>query len=263
MNFEKTGSGDPVILVHGLGASLFSWRSTVEILSKRFTTYAVDLIGFGKSAAPAGFTYTAEAQASAVAEFIKKEGLVKPIVIGHSMGGAVCLYLATQAGKNGFPALGKMVLIAPVESPPTGSMVPPKVAAILMTAHVPGFNAAKNSTDLAAGLLEAAYAPGSTVSKEQIDGYAAGLAKTSQVQAIGKHALNMMQISFSKAGLQQISNKTMIIWGDADPVLNKQRGSKLAENIPGAELFLVQQCGHIPQEEQPAKTNAAIDKFLQ
>src|SRR4051812_33694936 len=102
MNFDKkNGSGAAVVLIHGLGASLFSWRDTVEALSPRFTTYAVDLLGFGESPAPAGFACTAEAQAQEVAKFMTAQGLSNPIIIGHSMGGSVCLYLAQRAGQSG------------------------------------------------------------------------------------------------------------------------------------------------------------------
>ena len=51
MYFQKQGSGPPVVLIHGLGASCFSWRDTVKALEGRHTTYAVDLLGFGQSLA--------------------------------------------------------------------------------------------------------------------------------------------------------------------------------------------------------------------
>src|SRR2546421_7769178 len=119
MNFEKKGSGPAVVLIHGLGAYSFSWRETVAALSGRFTTYAVDLLGFGKSKTPDKFEFTAKEQADAVAKFMTTEGLSNPIIIGHSMGGSVCLYLAEKAGTVGVPNFSKMVLIAPVASPPT------------------------------------------------------------------------------------------------------------------------------------------------
>ena len=68
MNFEQHGARPPVVLVHGLGASLFSWRDVVQALSPNFTTYAVDLLGFGGSL-HTGFPYTIAAQAQAVADF--------------------------------------------------------------------------------------------------------------------------------------------------------------------------------------------------
>src|SRR3712207_4455805 len=108
MYFEKQGSGPPVVLVHGLGAYSFSWRNTVAALKADYTTYAVDLLGFGQSPSP-GFPSTMAAQADAVSTFIKAQGLVNPILIGHSMGGGISLRVAEQAGKGGQPTIRKMV----------------------------------------------------------------------------------------------------------------------------------------------------------
>ena len=65
MHAEELGAGPPVVLVHGLGAYSISWKETALALSSKYSTYAVDLLGFGKSPAPAGFAYTAKAQADA------------------------------------------------------------------------------------------------------------------------------------------------------------------------------------------------------
>src|SRR3954470_7639326 len=125
MFFEKQGSGPPVVLVHGLGAYSFSWRDTVAALKGSYTTYAVDLLGFGQSPAPPGFPNTMAAQADAVSAFIKAQSLVDPILIGHSMGGGISLRIAEQAGKSGQPNLKKMVLAAPVAySPPKLALGP-------------------------------------------------------------------------------------------------------------------------------------------
>jgi pimeloyl-ACP methyl ester carboxylesterase len=105
MIFDKEGSGPPVVLIHGLGASAFSWKQTIPALSPHFTTYAVDLLGFGRSSpAPAGFDFTVPAQAEAVRAFMQEQHLPEPIIIiGHSMGGSVCLELAAQANRGASP----------------------------------------------------------------------------------------------------------------------------------------------------------------
>jgi pimeloyl-ACP methyl ester carboxylesterase len=255
MFFEKKGSGPSVVLIHGLGANLFSWRETVAALSGRFTTYAVDLLGFGNSAAPAGFAYTAKAQAEAVAAFMKAEGLSHPNIIGHSMGGGVCLYLADEA-VHGRLSLGQMVLVAPVTSPPTSTAG--DTAGLLGGAAVPGFGRV-----LAERVLKRAYANPSRITPAQIDGYAKGLSSPDQIHAFVEHSRNLIQISFSVSLLlAKIKFKTLIIWGKNDKFLEPARGDKLKGDLPNASLQSIDDCGHIPQEEQPAETNDAIGNFL-
>jgi pimeloyl-ACP methyl ester carboxylesterase len=258
MHFDTIkGSGPAVVLIHGLGASSFSWRDTVAALSGRFTTYAVDLLGFGKSAAPAGFAYTAKAQADAVLDFINAQHFLKPVtLIGHSMGGGVCLYLANQAAQ-GKLSLSQMVLVAPVASPPTSKGQ--DASALEAGAEIPGFGQL-----LAKKVLEQAYADPKRITPGQISGYAKGLSSRDQIHAFAMHSKNLEQISFTPLQLAQIKFKTRIIWGEDDPFLKPAAtlGEALRKALPNAELELIKDCGHIPQEERPTETNKAIDDFL-
>jgi pimeloyl-ACP methyl ester carboxylesterase len=259
MNYVKSGAGGRnVVLIHGLGASLFSWRETVVALSgPSTTTYAVDLLGFGESAAPAGFPYTAKAQAEAVAAFIKAQHLHNPVtLIGHSMGGSVCLYLAEMA-VHGALSLSQMVLVAPVAySPPRAGE---DLAALEAKAKEPGVGAL-----LAKCILDRAYAVRTRVTQAQIDGYAEGLSSDDQIHAFVEHSRNLHQISFTQPQLTQIKFKTLIIFGKDDPFLKPAAtvGAQLKTDLSNASLKLIDNCGHIPQEECPVETNDTIVKFL-
>lgn len=255
MHFEKTGAGPAVVLVHGLGASSFSWRDTAAKLSARFTTYAVDLLGFGQSAAPAGFAYTAKAQADAVAALMQAQGVSNPIIIGHSMGGAVCLYLSAQAGQGKMPTLSKMVLIAAVTRPRSSALGGGSGGAAAIT-ELPG-------PIIARQVLEQAYADPSRITPAQVGGYAKGLSSPGQKQALVKHSANLAQISFSATELGAIKTETLIIWGEKDNFLPLRDGADLQHALPKAlPLKEVKDCGHIPHEEHAAETNGLIETFL-
>lgn len=251
MHFDKQGSGPPVVLVHGLGAYLFSWRDTVAALSPRHTTYAVDLLGFGKSPPPTHFTI--EAQADEVAALIAKERLTNPVIIGHSMGGGVCLDLASRVGA---PSLSKMILIAPLTAPPS-----PTAGSIGDFAAV--MQASNPAQALAEKLLKRAYAPTSTVTPAQIAGYARGISSEDQILAFYKYTKTVANVSFPATALSRINTETLIIWGKQDRVLPyDERADKLKQAIPGATLKPIENCGHIPHEEKPAETNKLITDFL-
>jgi pimeloyl-ACP methyl ester carboxylesterase len=264
MHVERAGSGSPVVLVHGLGAHLFSWRDTAAALATRRTTYAVDLLGFGESPTPAGFASTMAAQAEAVADLIRAQRLASPDLVGHSMGGGVCLRLAAEAGRDGWPAVGKVVLLAPVAYPPPD--VSPWLGAGRQEPQGGAGDRADGSVLIgkawARALLRRVYAPTSPVTEDQVRGYGRGLAKRSQRLALVEHARRLGQVAVPAAALPAITADTLIVWGDDDPVLPVGHATDLAAALPNAPLRRIARCGHVPHEERPAEVNGHIADFL-
>jgi pimeloyl-ACP methyl ester carboxylesterase len=90
---DRTGSGPPLLLVHGLGSSKEMWRPVVPLLARERDVIALDLPGFGASAAG---PRTVDGLAEAVAEFSDALGLDRPHVAGNSMGGGIALALGAM-----------------------------------------------------------------------------------------------------------------------------------------------------------------------
>jgi pimeloyl-ACP methyl ester carboxylesterase len=91
---EEAGEGPPLILLHGLGGSLFTWRHIVAALARGHRVIALDLKGFGHSDKPFDDHYSAVDQAALVSAFIRKRGLRGVALVGHSFGGVVALRTA-------------------------------------------------------------------------------------------------------------------------------------------------------------------------
>lgn len=257
MEFDKIGSGPAVLLLHGLGASRFSWRNIVPALSDRFAVYAVDLPGFGSSPAPAGFDFSVAAQAAAAAAFIVNHALVKPVVIGHSLGGGVALRLAAEAGGAGWPQIGKLVLLAPLCAPRNLSSKVGKLAgkAKQMPPELLG-------PMLATLVLKLAYADYARVTPDQTAGYAQGLSSRSQIDAFFATVPHLAAENISAGELKKIANKTRIVWGEEDTFLPIGDGVALKASLAGSSLERIADCGHIPHEEWPDQTIGHIRSFL-
>ncbi len=262
MHFEKQGSGPPVVLVHGLGAYSFSWRDMIASLKKNYTTYALDLLGFGQSPARQDFPDTMVAQADAVCDFMRMQNLANPILIGHSMGGGVSLRVAEKAGQNGQPSLKMLILIAPVAYPPHQSAPGSNPENLSTLLSLPDFELSQVSRRLVEQILERAYAKPSRITTQQIDGYAKGLSSRSQLQAFLEHSSNLSEVAVPAARLSGISVETLIIWGKQDPFLPLSDGKKLKDALANASLAEIDDCGHIPQEEQPDETSRLVMAFL-
>jgi esterase len=94
LNFKKSGSGQPLIILHGLFGSLDNWQTLAKQFSEKFTTYIVDQRNHGQS--PWSDEWTYQAMVDDLLELIEQEGIEKPIILGHSMGGKTAMLFAVQ-----------------------------------------------------------------------------------------------------------------------------------------------------------------------
>jgi len=105
IHFKKCGSGKPLLLVHGWGGSLYSLHKLGHLASKNYTTYLLDLPGFGKSDNPPKH-WGVEGYASVITDFIADQHITKPHYFGHSFGGELGIFITAHNPQM----LGKLVL---------------------------------------------------------------------------------------------------------------------------------------------------------
>src|SRR4029078_6034359 len=119
IHYVDSGSGDPILMIHGLGAQLrHLTHSMVGLLAHEYRVIAIDRPGAGNSTRARGSSAALSTQADVVVKLIQKLELERPLLVGHSMGGAVSLAVALD-----HPDLVRgLVLIAPftqvVHAPP-------------------------------------------------------------------------------------------------------------------------------------------------
>jgi haloalkane dehalogenase len=94
LHYVDEGPGDPILFVHGTPTWSFEWRHLVKALSPERRCIAVDLLGFGLSERPRNFSYTPEAHAEVVQEFVGALGLERFDLVVHDYGGPIALPLA-------------------------------------------------------------------------------------------------------------------------------------------------------------------------
>ena len=96
VHYEVIGHGRPLIFIHGWLGSWRYWVPTMEELSVRHRTYALDLWGFGDSDKLSG-RYSVNAYVELLGEFLDKLAVMRPTLVGHALGGVVALLFAAQA----------------------------------------------------------------------------------------------------------------------------------------------------------------------
>jgi 2-hydroxy-6-oxo-6-(2'-aminophenyl)hexa-2,4-dienoate hydrolase len=110
-HYLDTGSGPPLILLHGGGAGADgygNWQATIPAFARHFRTIAVDMVGFGKSDAPdpAHFEYSQAARVVHLRDFMRALTLPSALLVGNSMGGATALGLAAE-----YPAMVEKLIL--------------------------------------------------------------------------------------------------------------------------------------------------------
>jgi pimeloyl-ACP methyl ester carboxylesterase len=255
------GSGEPILALHGLGASIYSWRKLVEPLQKDHKLILIDLKGAGKSPKPHDNRYSIQEQADLIFQFIREHDLKNLTLMGNSYGGAVSLLVTLKLNEEKANRLSKLILI---DSGGYNESLPWYLK--LMRTPILGWLAihilsAKSS---ARTVLRYSYYNKSLITKEQIAAYAGPIGSPGGKYALLKTAQQAIPKNIDEITAQYptITVPTLILWGREDKVIPLKIGRKLNAAIPDSTLLILENAGHVPQEEIPEETIPPILKFL-
>ena len=257
---EVYGAGDPILCLHGLGANIYSWRHFIIPFSKNNKLILVDLKGCGKSPKPRDAHYSIEEKADEVYNLILEENLTNLTLVGNSLGGAVALLVAIRLGKQNPNRLSKLVLI---DSAGAKKHLPGHLKLVRSVLGAPIIYL--TPTKLAAKMtLRMCYYDRKKATGEHVKAYAAPIASPGGRHALLQTARQCIPPNADKliAELSTITVPTFILWGREDKVIPLRVGELLHQLIPKSTLEVIEECGHIPQEEKPDETIARISRFL-
>ncbi len=245
--YRVQGQGPALVLLHGLGSSHLSWEAVEPALAAHFTVYTLDLPGFGYSDKPAGYG-SARHEAAFVDHFLATLGVARATVVGHSMGGAAALWLAAE-----HPArVERLVVVnaAGIGPPATIFRVTglPIVGELLLKLTTPASMRA---------LMGTAYLHKQVLTPALAARYARFAWTPGAQRALVEHARGYdVDRAALRPALAQISVPTLIVWTDRDPYFSLSVARDLQRALSSARLEILDDTGHIPQEEQP-------DRFAQ
>jgi pimeloyl-ACP methyl ester carboxylesterase len=257
---EVYGTGDPILCIHGLGASLYSWRNFIKPFSRTHKLILLDLKGCGKSPKPADASYSIDEKADEVYDFILRENLTRLTLIGNSLGGGVALMVAIRLSENDPDRLKRLVLI---DSAGDKSAIPKYIKLLRSFLGKPLIYLTPSS--LATRMtLRVCYHDDSKFTRDDVVAYSSPLATRNGKYSLLQTSRNCIPADFESVlgGVQKIRVPTLIIWGRQDAVIPLRVGEFLHQLIPQSSFAVIEDCGHIPQEEKPAETIALITRFL-
>ncbi len=256
----RTPGDHTFLLVHGFGATSYTWRHWVPELERRGRVLLVDLKGFGRSQKPDDGAYAPRDQVRLVGELVDLEDPAKLTLVGHSYGGGIALLTALAMTERGDDRLARLVLVA-------GAAYRQRLPPFVTLAHWPRASSAAlrllGPGRVIGWVLRSIVADPGTVDAEQVEAYAAPLRAAGAVRAMLAAAREIVPDDLDELTprLPLISVPTLLVWGRRDRVVPLAVGERLARELPRAELH-VMDCGHIPHEEEPAASLTHLRAFL-
>jgi pimeloyl-ACP methyl ester carboxylesterase len=260
MYYQKAGSGDvPIVLVHGFGASSFSWRENLNpIADAGFTVYAPDLRGFGLSDKGWDKSMSQDAQADRLKAFLDAQGIDRAVLAGNSMGGGIVTNFALRYPDR----VQGLVLVDPAIYGGANS----GLASALI--GLPGIQRwgqqvvrlLLGDSERNASTLQGAWFDPSKVTPDVLSGYRRAL----QTPNWDISLLALMRDGASNnlgPRLKELNVPTLIVWGDHDTWISPTNAPKLNQDIAGSKLAIIKDAGHVPHEEQPAEFNQLLIEF--
>lgn len=254
--YEVHGTGDPLVLINGLGYDLWMWHKMVPGLAEHFQVLAFDNRGAGRSDKPAG-PYTAQMLADDLAALLGHLGIERATVMGHSMGGFVAQALVLSRPD----LVSKLILSATNFGGPNHIPVTQEALVILMDTQADPVERLRRgiAVSCAPGFAEANPDLVETWVAHRIEmpldpqGYQAQL-------AIGL-SLTTLEASFEPR-LKDVQAPTLILFGEHDKVVPPANADLLAREIRDSTTTILPDAGHFFPLEVPEAANKVIIEFL-
>lgn len=263
VHYKTYGQGEPAfILLHGFGASLFSWREVVEPLSQYGTVIAYDRPAFGLTERPLEWEavnpYSAQAQVELVIGLMDLLNIDQAILVGNSAGGTISLQTALEYPQR----VQALVLVdAAVYA---GGGAPAWMRPVLNTPQMnhlgPLF--ARQLLGRGSELIELAWHDPSKVTQDVLEGYGKPLRTENWDKALWQMTVASRESDLPER-LDEVRQPALVITGDDDRIVPTEQSLRLADELPTADLRVISRCGHLPQEECPAEFMQAVTDFLQ
>jgi 3-oxoadipate enol-lactonase len=241
--WERRGSGEPLLLVHGLGYARWGWEPVLEPLERSFDLILFDNRGIGESDAPPG-PYTVAELAADAAQVLDEAVVERANVLGTSLGGMVAQELALTAPER----VDRLVLACTTPGGPEAFPMPERTVQLMtggatLRQFVENALAPGPDPELVDRILRHREA-----TAQPLDAWSAQAAAGATFDALGRIA--------------RVEAPTLILHGTEDAVVDSRNSSLLASRIPDSRVELFPGGGHLFFWEQPDRFVDVVTEFL-
>lgn len=254
--YEIRGSGAPIVLISGLGYTLWQWHRMLPYLAEHFQVITFDNRGAGRSDKPAG-PYSAHMLAADTTGLLDALAIEKAVVMGHSMGGFIAQAMALDFSHK----VEKLILSSTNFGGPRHVPATPEAMKILTDVSVDALTRFRNG-------LSVSTAPGWTekspdVVEEWTKWRLANPIEPAAYQAQLAIGLSLYPEAEAFEGrLSNVNIPTLILAGEHDKVVPPENAFLLGERIADSQVVILPDTGHFFPIEKPEAASQAVIKFI-
>jgi 3-oxoadipate enol-lactonase len=251
--FGYQAAGDPsmppLVFLHGIGGAARAWRGQLDFFKHRYRSIAWDMPGYGGSAPLAAVSIGALAKA--LQDFLQRVGAMKPILVGHSIGGMIVQQVLSKS-----PCIARAVVLAqtsPAFGKPDGDW-----QKAFIEARLGPLDRGETLASLAPSLVKELAGdnpdiPGMDLARDCMASVPEATYRATMLSMLGFDQRN---------SLKNIAVPTLLLSGSKDKNAPAPMMAKMATYIPSAKYVELEGVGHLANLERPGAFNAALDSFL-
>ncbi|MEP6790373.1 MAG: alpha/beta hydrolase [Ramlibacter sp.] len=249
----------PIVLLHGTSASLHTWEGWAQALRGKRRVVRFDLPGFALTGPNRENDYSTQAYVKFVRAVVDQLGIQRFVIAGNSLGGQIAWSVAAAMPDR----VDRLILVDASGYPPESITTKQSIPLGFRIASIPWMRPLMEHT-LPRGIVLSSvrnvYGDPSKVTPELVDLYYAMALREGNRAALGRR----MDQGYTGdvAQLKKITAPTLVLWGGKDKLAPTEFGPRFARDIPDAKLVVFDDLGHVPHEEDPARTVAEVKRFL-
>jgi pimeloyl-ACP methyl ester carboxylesterase len=256
LRYVRAGSGPAVVLVHGFGSSLYTWKDVIPALAAGHDVVALDLPGFGQSDQPADLSF--EDFPRAILGLMDGLGIDRAGLVGNSMGGAAAVAVAAER-----PERVTALVLVDAAGFNLGASERPGMVSFAMSGAGSLLSRLPGKRLVVEASLRQVFHDASRVTPERLSEYLAAARRPGTFPAIRSLGASLAgrQGAVVQA-LPRVQAPALVLWGDNDRWIPLADADRFVEALPGSRKVVIPECGHVPQEEKPLDVARLLLEFL-
>lgn len=253
IHYYEEGEGPPLLLVHALGQSLYTWHKMIHKLAENHRVIAVDIPGCGYSSKLQDFAYEVDGVAELLVRFMDTIALKETDALGFSSG-AIYLLRAAQLHPRRF---ARLALISP------GGLTPdmPFFVRALVNPALSWLYRIMISPDSIRKLLSECFFDRTQITDEMVRENYTPLEETEARKALCA-LLQALDEGETMQGLRDVNKEVLLLWASEDTWHDELMAQTFEASLPYNKLVTIRNCGHILHEEKPERCLAELDEFF-